>query len=126
MIDFRDLTAIMISVAAVLALFFLGGCDPSNNTGADGYQFASAEYFQPEVKVSVVEAEDQAHLERIAKVYGVELPKGQLGAFGVLDEDRTSCRIFIVDPTYKYMPEWIGHEIAHCFYGRWHSDAPRG
>ena len=110
----------------LLGSFLLMGCDMSNNTGADGYQFASAEYFQPEVKIAVVEAEDQAHLERIAKVYDIDLPPGALGAFGVLDESRETCRVFIVDPTHDYQPEWLGHELAHCLYGRWHSDTPRG
>ena len=33
----------------------------------------------------------------------------------------SGCEVHIVDPAVKYAPEWIGHEIVHCVYGRFHS-----
>lgn len=31
------------------------------------------------------------------------------------------CTIKMVDPAKLYEPEFIGHELVHCIYGRWHN-----
>ena len=30
------------------------------------------------------------------------------------------CKIYIKDPAWKWEPELIGHEVAHCIWGRYH------
>ena len=31
-----------------------------------------------------------------------------------------TCIIYVKDPEWKYEPEYIGHEVAHCIWGNWH------
>lgn len=53
---------------------------------------------------------------REVKAYG-----GTLQAWSALTgPDLSICTVHIIDPSVSYQPEWIGHEIAHCIYGRWH------
>jgi hypothetical protein len=28
----------------------------------------------------------------------------------------------MVDPKVEYQPEFVGHEMLHCFYGQWHKN----
>lgn len=128
----RKVEALFLALVAlaVCATLVLTGCDQGPHTGkralaADDYYFEQKEYEQFDLRVFVVEVDNQAHLERVAKLYDVELPPGALGAFSLLDADRKGCRIFMIKPEARYQPEWLGHEMTHCLYGRWHSDQGR-
>jgi hypothetical protein len=52
----------------------------------------------------------------------------QLAAFSSLSYNRDTlayeCTMFIINPEERYVPEFIGHELTHCFYGQWHPTQP--
>ena len=104
----------------VAALIGLASCDAGSGTGKDGYYFEKPEYEQTEVRVRLATTESQRELEQRAAERGVKLPKGDLGAFALLSVDGKSCTIYLIKPIERYQPEWLGHEVTHCFYGRWH------
>jgi len=31
-----------------------------------------------------------------------------------------NCEVHIVDPSRSYQPQWTGHEVTHCIWGRFH------
>lgn len=101
--------------AALLALLLLG-C--KQQAAPDGYAFASAEYVQTEIALRVVLVPTQAELRRIAP-RTVENPEN-LMAFGRISSDHKTCTVYMVDARTHYQPQWMGHEFAHCVYGRWH------
>jgi len=43
-----------------------------------------------------------------------------VSAFTLWNEEKGTCKIYIKDPTWRYEPELIGHEVAHCIWGRFH------
>ena len=44
----------------------------------------------------------------------------KVSAFTRWNETEGTCKIYIKDPLWKYEPELIGHEVAHCIWGRFH------
>lgn len=100
---------LMVGVLAVL-----GGCD---QVAKDGYRFERAEYFRDDVRVKTVAFPDRRSFELTARLKGVEDPSS-LEAFSVLNKE--GCTIYIEDPVKSYRPEFYGHELAHCVYGRFH------
>lgn len=107
-------------LAATTALA-LASCDAPTTTGADGYEFAQVEYSQPSVTVEIVTYETITDLRRAAKAAGHDPVDGrELMAWGQLSRDGKSCTLHVMEPTKRYQPEWIGHEFAHCAWGRWH------
>ena len=44
-----------------------------------------------------------------------------VAAFSKLRYNDKECDIYIYDPEYTYEPEFAGHELYHCIYGRWHT-----
>lgn len=108
----------MIRVAlALAALLLLAGCGPA--PGADGYQFEGKEYDLPTVTVTLVQHRDAGDLRAAAAAAGAQVEGDrELMAWGVLHG--SACTVHVIDPVASYQPQWIGHEIAHCFWGRWH------
>tara|TARA_R110000868_G_scaffold92872_3_gene257510 strand:- start:3886 stop:4215 length:330 start_codon:yes stop_codon:yes gene_type:complete len=105
----------------IVAAFALASCNNSG-PGADGYRFGEAEYRRPTVQLSIVEHRSLSELQGAASAAGADVSEGRsLRAFGVISGDRASCTIHVVAPDVDYQPEWLGHEVAHCLYGRWHS-----
>jgi hypothetical protein len=98
-----------------LAALLLTAC---HQEGADGYSFDHKEYDQHQVTVTIIQHPSLADLRRRAPE-ATEQVRDQLAAWSVLHGDR--CEVHVVDPTVSWQPEWIGHEVAHCAWGRWHS-----
>lgn len=98
----------------------LGGC---NQQSPDGYTFEKAEYVQTDLRVRTVPVESREALLKLAppEARAKENETSELMAFGTLSKDGKSCTIYFVDARVNYQPQWIGHELAHCVYGRWHS-----
>lgn len=89
----------------------------SCNEAPDGYKFEKKEFSQSKVQVELITlTEDQFKQERLKR----KLPE-DVAAFSVLKKPFTSCKVYLIDPTIKYEPQYLGHEISHCFFGRWHS-----
>ena len=107
-------------IACVVVLLQLSGCEGSSNRGKDGYVFQQKEYEKTNVEIEFVilrnAREFREYQQRI--VPGVE----GVQAFGELIPSQNKCILYIKDPNWKYEPEWIGHEVAHCIWGRWHSN----
>jgi hypothetical protein len=109
-------------ILAIIAPLFLFGCDsvPSSNMGADGYRFGDPTYEKEVVTVKLVTYNSVAEFDREVKRRKIKSDKTVV-AFAVLYPPTfNKCEIHIVKPTVRYIPEFMGHETYHCFYGSWH------
>lgn len=111
----------------LVALFALAtiSCVPVDTTavdskplGADGHYFETKEYSRPENNVRLVyyassKALNAAYHARMGTVQRV-------AGFTVYFEG--GCEIHVIDPSTKYAPEYIGHELLHCFHGNFHPE----
>lgn len=108
----------MKHLAPLLALA-LFGCDGTPNTGADGYQFEGREQGWPDVAIAFVEHPTVTDMRRAGMAAGAQVEQGrELQAWSAITPGE--CTIHIVNPDVAYAPEWVGHEVMHCKYGRWH------
>lgn len=88
---------------------------------ADGYYFEEKEYVKDTMTVEMVVAENRAEWTRFVRAkVGDDAEPRLLGAFAALQQDENSCTIYARDPEWLYEPEFIGHELLHCFYGDFH------
>lgn len=105
-----------LALIALPSLLFVAGCD---DAPADGYRFGKPEFERGEITVRFVEHDSLAELR---KAYPGRLPADRdLMVWSALDPKGGPCVVHIVNPRTSYAPEWLGHEIAHCAWGRWHS-----
>ncbi len=97
---------------------------------ADGYVFGDAEFVRTEFKVTIVEYDDAAAVTEAAIEAGALVAPTVSGSYGRVVRTRVfawsrlrdgTCEIHILKPAVRYQPELLGHELAHCIYGRWHS-----
>lgn len=88
------------------------------NTGKDGYKFETKEYQKETITVTIKVFASQDALAAYAKENNIKAPN--LAAFAKLYPSVDKCTIFVVDPSARYEPEFIGHEFTHCVWGRWH------
>ena len=107
-----------IICSVIFTTLLIAGCSDSSKVGKDGYKFENKEYEKLDLEISFVLLQDQAEFNEQAKIWapGVE----GLQAFSRLQPKVNRCIIYIKDPDWKYEPEWIGHEVSHCVWGRWH------
>lgn len=103
-----------------MALLFATSCGDQvgTNTGKDGYKFETKEYQKQTITVAIQVFQSQAALAAYAKENNIKAQN--LAAFAKLYPSVDKCTIFVVDPGARYEPEFIGHEFAHCVWGRWH------
>lgn len=106
----------MKKASILLGLALLTACGPDE--GTDGYAIAYQEYNQRRLTVDFVDYANEVSFKAAASKRGLD--KDQVLAFSHIDKERGKCEIHIVDPVLMYKPELIGHEIAHCRYGRFH------
>ena len=94
---------------------------------ADDYVFEQKEFERTSIKLKVVVLPDSFTFRRIAKEKGIDPDNlrnsspTKVEAFAILAPGN-KCTLYVKDPEWKYEPEYIGHEIAHCIWGRWHKD----
>ena len=96
-------------------LLVLAACEP-----ADGYRFEQRERSTDAVQVHVIEHSDHASLLSAAQAIGATEDGRETMAFALLAADGRSCTIHVVAPERQWSPEWYGHELGHCLWGRWH------
>ena len=109
----------MKKAIALLGALLLVSCGEVPNTGADGYKFGTKEYDLETVQVSKVYFKSVSQFQKSAKDRGIE-NWDSVAAYSVLQPGKDSCTIYMVDPETAYEPEYAGHELFHCFHGRWH------
>ncbi|MGQ3101005.1 MAG: hypothetical protein ACT6Q5_13240 [Sphingopyxis solisilvae] len=97
----------------IVAALALAGCDGAS----DGHQFGDKEFHRARPNITVVTHSTLADL-RAAAPASAKRGDRELMAWGIIRPD--GCEIHIIDPAVSYQPEWIGHEVAHCAWGRWH------
>lgn len=114
------------AVVVVTILATLVACDnPSKQKGKDGYYFEKESFTRTEFPVEIVLVKDAAQMEAEIKkrknIHG-KVEANMVAAFSVIRTNDPKCTIYMIDPKNKYQPEFIGHELAHCIYGVWHSE----
>lgn len=109
----------MKKLLVIFSILLLVSCEPAPKKGADDYSFESKEYEKTDLNIEFVILRNQREFDEASTKYanGVQ----GLEAFGVLVPSENRCILYIKDPEWQYVPEFIGHEVAHCIWGRWHS-----
>jgi type IV pilus biogenesis protein CpaD/CtpE len=109
----------MIRAATVALLCLaLSGC--GQQTPNDGYAFERKEFTRTDIALRIVEHPTQEDLRFAATQMGVKAESKDLMAFSTFSPTQATCTIHMVDAHNSYEPTWMGHELAHCVYGRWH------
>jgi hypothetical protein len=103
----------------IIAAFSIVSCNPSPRSSADGYNFGNPTFEKTKVEVQFVTYKTRAEFLEAAKKRNVD--SLELQAFTELRSPFNKCTIHVMDPRVKYQPEFIGHELAHCIYGQWHT-----
>lgn len=98
---------------AALLLLLLAGCQ-----GSDTYQFERKEFERAEPAITIVTHPTLADLRAKAPAAARQGEGRRLMAWSIIRPD--GREVHVVDPAKQWRPEWIGHEVAHCVWGRWH------
>ncbi len=99
---------------AALALLLLAGC----GQGSDSYTFERKEFDRPQPSITIVTHPTLADLRAKAPASAKSHSGRALFAWSIIRP--TNCEVHVVDPAKDWRHEWIGHEVAHCVWGRWH------
>lgn len=88
--------------------------------GQDGYQFEGKEVpTRQNVVLNVVEYGSKLQITKAGKKeYGIIA--GALDGFNGYSPYRNECTIHVMDPSIRYDPATIGHEVTHCVWGEFH------
>lgn len=107
---------------SILAVATVQAFDYSKlRTAKDGYVFERKEWEMTEFTIRVVALKNQEEFDEAKKqVVKSRAKRKKLAAFAMVHPARNSCVIYVPDPSWKYEPEYIGHELTHCIWGRWH------
>ncbi len=101
----------------IIAAMTLAGCGGAGEA-PDGHQFGAKEFDRTRPNITIVTHPTLTDLRRAAPKGTVDAGKVDMMAWGIIRPD--GCEIHVVDPAVSYQPQWIGHEVAHCAWGRWH------
>ena len=101
------------AIAVMAALLLVASC----SEGQDGYTFETAEFERREQPVLVIEHATLRELRSAAPASAIVEGRELMG-FSYL---RTNgCEIHVTDLRKSAARAWLGHEMTHCVYGRWH------
>ena len=95
-------------------LLFLAACGQS----PDGYEFEHREFERPSQYVTVVEHDT---LESLRNEAPAEAFDDERELYGFSYVGPSSCEIHVADLQSSDARMWLGHEMTHCLYGRWHN-----
>lgn len=95
------------------------------SSGHDGFTYERKTAHIEEAKVHIYRFNSVLDLTAyINEKYPEDTKEGQLlGGFTVAlqgSNGKATCKIYIIDPSKQYIPEYIGHELVHCIDGRFH------
>lgn len=105
-----------------LFVIFLSGCASAPNKfsyGADDHQFLVKEYENLSPKVNFILLKNEMEYDS-ARRKKLGIHWDTVSAFTLWIPETGECTIYIKDPEWKWEPELIGHEVAHCIWGRYH------
>ena len=113
---------------ALILSLLLTGCaqDPlrserkfSSSASYDGYRFIQKEYetLSPGVEFVLMRSPEE-YSKVMYEQFGPNWKS--VSAFTKWNMKEATCKIYIKDPAWEYEPELIGHEVAHCIWGRFH------
>jgi hypothetical protein len=105
----------MFRIFFLVLLLTLSGC---NQASPDGYKFEQREWTHSEVLVTIVEHDSVALLVASAPPEAIQQGRA-LQAYSLIRG--RDCEIHVVKPERTYAPQWLGHEMVHCLWGRFHS-----
>lgn len=91
----------------------LAGC----NQAPDGYVFEKAEFERRTQPVTVIEHSTLTALRDAAPKEALQANRDLMG-FSYLRP--TGCEIHVTILKGGEARAWLGHEMTHCVYGRWH------
>ena len=107
----------------VLMLMAITGCtsigSPKYKYGSDDYRFLVKEYENLNPEVHFILLKDEAEYNSVRK-RELGIKWDSVSAFTLWIPETGKCTVFIKDPSWSWEPELIGHEVAHCIWGRWH------
>lgn len=106
---------------AIAAALLLAACKAE---GSDGYVFEGKEFDRSRPNITVVTHPSFADLRRSAPKT-LKVGEGRV-LMGWSRITRDGCEMHVVDPASSWQPQWIGHEFAHCAWGRWHPNHASG
>jgi len=111
-----------IIIYPLLFTLIMSGCQEAGK-GSDGYVFEEKEYTNLTPEIEFVVIPNQKEFDRLQKKHAPNVEG--LQAFARLFPSVNKCIIYIKDPEWQYAPEFIGHEVTHCIFGRWHENRNR-
>lgn len=102
----------------ILLLCLINPAYAAKKPSSDGYVFKKKEYEKTTLIVHVHIIDDKFDFAYEKNTH--QLRDDDIEAFSILRPRENTCTIFIKNPEWKYQPEYIGHELTHCIWGRWH------
>lgn len=111
----------MAWLGAAVLVSLVAGCPAQarQHEAADGYVFERKEYVLTRLDVRIVEHATIRELTAAMPNGGPARKSRKVQALSNISADGF-CEIHIIDQSVTYTPAAIGHELAHCIYGRWH------
>ena len=102
---------------------------PNGIIGPDTYAFDYREFQLNDIHIKMVYYNNIEELLLYVKKYKPKIlefndKNRTLRAFAIYGQagKEKICTIHIVNPSIKYEPEFLGHEMTHCLFGRFHGD----
>ena len=121
------------SVLAAALIATVAMSSPATASGAaEGYRFGGAEFVQTEVLIKLVEYDSAEAVAQAAIDAGATLAPSAVGSGRLVRSNVEAwsrvregyCEIHIVRQPVtsrrQILTPLFIHELAHCFYGRWH------
>ena len=109
----------------LLIFLLLVGCsdimiEDDKQYARDGYVFDRKEYEHTDVSIKFVLLKNEIERKNAFELFGKY--SDRIAGYTVQSEDTNECTIYIKDTDWIYQPEIIGHEVAHCIWGKWHTN----
>jgi hypothetical protein len=110
----------LIILASVLMFGACASVDGANDAH-DSYFFEVKEYEKTELNV-VMDISPSVEIFKKKRNKFIPGSDDDIKSFAVLSPSINKCTIYTIDPVVLYEPEYLGHELAHCIWGRFHGE----
>lgn len=110
-------------IVAILMLTVLFGCTQTQGRyqyGSDNHRFIykENENLNPEINFILLKTQEEYDAAR-KKNLGSRWD--EISAFTLWIPETGKCTVYVKDPDWVWEPELLGHEVAHCIWGRYHN-----